>query len=323
MRRLRILIAALLWPPLLLAAVVGSAAAVAAQLGRESLAWDILTHFAPLWLLLAAAPLAAAVGYRGSLRWLLVAAALPGVIAAGVLIAPEFTRDAGPQAAGSAGGQLKIVQFNAWHSNPDPGALLDWLDAERPDIAVLEENTPQLSRAIAARPGWHVSCGRCEVVILSRGPALSVQAPRVERGGPAPVTRVAFRDERGPFEVIGVHNAWPVDADQAFQERRLAAEIQAADDRDRLIVTGDFNSTPWSFARRRWDVAFGLPRRERALPTWPAQAEGLLRWIPLAFLPIDHVYAGRAWATVSVRRGPRLSSDHYPVVVILAPISPP
>ena len=41
--------------------------------------------------------------------------------------------------------------------------------------------------------------------------------------------------------------------------------------------------------------------------------------LPFPFLPIDHVYAGRDWRTVRVQRGPRLDSDHYPVIVRLAP----
>lgn len=84
--------------------------------------------------------------------------------------------------------------------------------------------------------------------------------------------------------------------------------------RERAILVGDFNSTPWSFARRREDAALGMERRTHALPTWPAN--GLFG---LAFLPIDHVYAGSAWDTVSITRGPRLGSDHYPVVAVLAP----
>ncbi|MGH7012300.1 MAG: hypothetical protein ACREEX_15810, partial [Caulobacteraceae bacterium] len=38
---------------------------------------------------------------------------------------------------------------------------------------------------------------------------------------------------------------------------------------------------------------------------------------PFPFLPIDQVYAGDSWKTVSVKLGPRLGSDHLPVVVVL------
>ena len=37
---------------------------------------------------------------------------------------------------------------------------------------------------------------------------------------------------------------------------------------------------------------------------------------------LDQVYAGAQWKTVSIERGPRLASDHYPVIVVLRrPIS--
>jgi len=212
-----------------------------------------------------------------------------------------------------------VVQFNTWTDNTNAEAVLAWLDTERPDIAVLEENSRGLRRAIAAHPAWQVVCRSCGVIILSRKPALSSwTAPG---GRKSPLTEATFRDALGPFVVIGAHNAWPTDiADQQFQERRLA-ELIGGQSRERLIVTGDFNSAPWSFSRRRWDQAFGLIRRERAVATWPAHAYHRLRWPGLPFLPIDHVYAGPGWATVSIRRGPRLTSDHYPLVVTLAPVA--
>jgi endonuclease/exonuclease/phosphatase (EEP) superfamily protein YafD len=166
-----------------------------------------------------------------------------------------------------------------------------------------------------------MACAHCGVMMLSRTPAPHVRQIRPAHGPEAPLADVMFRDQQGPFEVIGVHNAWPTDPDQPFQEHRLAALV-ADRPQDRLILTGDFNSAPWSFQRQRWDRALRLTRRERAIATWPARNYGRLRWLGLPFLPIDHVYAGPGWATVSVRRGPRLSSDHYPVVLTLAPVAP-
>ena len=319
MRALRVVLFALLWPAVALVAALSTGAAVAAQRGRVSLAFDVLAHFAPIWLLGAAAAFVASLMYRGWARWLVAVPAMVGVIAAALLVAPEFLRDAGPRVRPNAPDQLKVIQFNVWHDNPDPQAVLDWLDQERPDIAVIEENSPAFAAALAGHPAWSVACARCEVMMLSRTPAVSVEHGYGGRSGP--LTHAVFRDRRGTFDVIGVHNAWPTDRDQPFQEARLADAIAAAE-HDRLIVTGDFNSAPWSFARRRWDEVFGIPRRERAIPTWPAHRYKALRWAGLPYLPIDHVYAGPAWGTVSVRRGPRLSSDHYALVVTLAPLAP-
>jgi endonuclease/exonuclease/phosphatase (EEP) superfamily protein YafD len=100
------------------------------------------------------------------------------------------------------------------------------------------------------------------------------------------------------------------------QARRFA-DLLADFDRDSLIVAGDFNLTPWSFALRRGDARLGLRRLSRALATWPAGPVYAGVALPFPVLPIDHVYAGRAWRVVSLKRGPRLGSDHYPVVVVL------
>ncbi|MCR5880044.1 endonuclease/exonuclease/phosphatase family protein [Phenylobacterium sp. J367] len=156
-----------------------------------------------------------------------------------------------------------------------------------------------------------------------------LQQGRADPAGLAPrpgraraLTRARYRDARGEYTVIGVHYAWPTDPqDQQPQEERLA-RVLAQTDRSRAIVAGDLNSAPWSFYRRKWDAEFGVIRRDRALFTWPARQYKRLRWLGVfPFLAIDHVYAGSDWATVKVERGPRLGSDHYPVVVTLAPVA--
>ena len=97
------------------------------------------------------------------------------------------------------------------------------------------------------------------------------------------------------------------------------AEAVAPFDRASLIVAGDMNSTPWSYALRRQDKTLGLIRRTRGLFSWPAAEFGPWRLrTPLPFLAIDQVYAGSAWKTVSVTRGPFAGSDHFPVVVVLS-----
>lgn len=124
----------------------------------------------------------------------------------------------------------------------------------------------------------------------------------------------------GPYTVVGVHYTWPWPAGPQQRMTLRLAKVLERFPKDRLIVSGDFNSTPWSFSLRRQDRMFGLERRTRALASWPAGDFSRLHVpSPFPLLAIDQIYAGRAWRTVQVRRGPKLGSDHYPVVITLAP----
>jgi endonuclease/exonuclease/phosphatase (EEP) superfamily protein YafD len=323
MRFLRVALLTVFATGLFLAAALCAGAAVAAHFGRTSLSWDILAHFAPLWFAGSTGALLAALMLRGYGRTLIVAMGAVGALAAGALIAPELLRSTGPRAPAGAVDALKIVQFNLWHSNTELDGLAEWLMRESPDVVVFEEFRPEVRQTIEAKTPWRLAVSNSDVAIFSRMSPVRTGPPRLSGKSPGPLATATFRDRRGEFTVIGVHNAWPTDiADQQRQERRLL-RVLALSPRERTIVAGDLNSTPWSFSRRQWDRTFGVIRRDRAVFSWPAMQYKRLRWLGVfPFLPIDHVYAGAGWATVKVARGPKLGSDHYPLIVTLAPVAP-
>jgi endonuclease/exonuclease/phosphatase (EEP) superfamily protein YafD len=296
-------------------------AAVGAQGGRFSTRLDILSHFAPLWMLGAALALAyGLVLATPNLRLLIGTLGGVGVLAAGALIVPELMRPMTPAAPADTPRQVKIIQFNGWRKNPDVERTADWLVAQNPDVIAVEEINQPLRAAILRRRHYSVAHGIGQVTILSRSdplpPTFSLgpnweELPGISRARlPAP--------GGGAYDIVGIHYLWPT---VPFQVKQRAAMVQVVGraDRKRLIVVGDFNLTPWSFALRRQDAQFGLERRTRALFTWPVRpfARGRLQ-APVPFLPLDQVYAGSDWRTVSITRGPKLGSDHLPVVVVLA-----
>ena len=320
MPMVRLALTILFAPVFFLLAAVCAGAAVAGQFGRERLAFDVLNHLAPIWLAGALAALLAGLLFRGLARWLIVSMAAVGVAACVALMAPEYLRGAGPKAPAGASERMKLIQFNVWDKNVDVAATVDWLARQDADIIVLEEPFPALREALADRTGMHIVCPDCDVSIASKAAPLPGRSGRLFPPGIGPTAYATYRDGRGEFTVIGIHDAWPTDGDdQQRQEAQLARGI-AKFPRQRTIVSGDFNSAPWSFSRRRWDKAFGLVRRDRAVFSWPAGKVTRRRYRePIAILPIDHVFAGEGWATVSVTRGPQLGSDHYPLIAVLAP----
>jgi endonuclease/exonuclease/phosphatase (EEP) superfamily protein YafD len=296
------------------------------QGGRFSPWLDVANHFAPVWLGMALlAAFWAVLGGRGSPRWKLLALAALGALVSGAAMAPELTRPLPHPAPRGSAYSLRLVQFNTWEGLADPTGVADWIASERPDIATVEDVTGSLRQALIRR-GFQYTGGVENVAIFSRLPrvsaALVIPAPTWPTLPAFSHASFASPDGGPPFTVVAAHLTWPTRADR-WPTRAALATLLDRYPHDRLIVAGDFNLTPWSFALRRMDRRLGLERRDRAIPTWPAlqQLDGRLAALT-AVLPIDHVYAGAGWRTVAISRGPRLGSRHFPLIVDLALAAP-
>jgi len=314
----RLLTTAILGPPILVGAALCAGLAALAQLGRWSPTWDLFTHFAVIYLAVGLFAVAASFVFVGRMRGAVTAAGAACTCAAALLMAPEYLRSTGPRAAPGAGPTFKVVQFNAWSGRNGNDKLIRWVKAVKPDVVVVEEANNWVSRAFV-EAGWWSVAGRSETMLFTPKRPLSAIIPTDGVSGPMELNGVVIASPSGPVTVLGVHEPWPSHATFKREHDRLVPIVRSYPAAT-TILAGDFNSTPWSFARQRDDRDFGLIRRTRAVFTYPVAA---YRHRTIAVLPIDHIYAGRGWATVKVERGPTLGSDHYPVVVTLAPTAPP
>lgn len=305
---------------MLLVAVGCAGWAFTAQGGRWSARLDVLTHFLPMIMGAAAVTVLYAIAAEPLLAKLaLVGFGGAGVVLAGSLVAPEYLARRTADAAAGAPGQIKMIQLNAWRGNQDPEGTVRWLLAQNADVIVLQE-ADIIGPLLKLRSAYHASTDGPVMILSKAKPAvLDIPTPSDKRFGP-PTAAVTLRDERGDFTVIGTHYTWPVPGGLQQAQGRGLARLLAKFPNERLILAGDFNSTPWSFSRRREDAMFGLERRTLGMFTWPARdVPKRSRSTPFPLLPIDHIYAGSGWRTVKMERGPRTGSDHYPVIVTLAP----
>ena len=113
------------------------------------------------------------------------------------------------------------------------------------------------------------------------------------------------------IDVVGVH-LWPPESPTKAKWRnaQFAELADIAQQRDRpLMILGDFNSTPWSPVFRQWLQRSDLVYERRSAPlyTWPT-------WVPLFWIPIDACVTSKELKILSQRRGPRIGSDHYPLI---------
>lgn len=289
-------------------------------------AFDIINHFLPLWapLVILLSFFLARSGFRAGALPRLAGLALLGaaLFVPGRAAAPEFLAlAAAPR--NHAPPSLRLVSFNFKKDNPHPEEAAAWLANADADIVVLLEAPPPQSPAslklLAAYP-YQIDCrlsgGRCSTQILSKTPPLKKEA--LGRGDPN--NRKGLSAAKGEFcisntkiSVIAAHlsRPWP----RGVQQRDMRELIFHVKNNppETLVVAGDFNLTPWSYALRSLDRAFEINRVTRASPTWPANHAPAP-----ALLPLDHIYAGSAINGLSVLRGPANGSDHRPVIADFA-----
>jgi endonuclease/exonuclease/phosphatase (EEP) superfamily protein YafD len=303
---------------MVLIACANAAAALAANAGGVFPQLDVIAQLAPLLAGIGLGGLLAA-SLSPQARTPIRVASLIGLLASVALIAPAFARPRGPSAPPDAPGQIKVIQINALRSNTDIGRVADWLIAQRPDIVTISEARHDLRDLLLRRTGWKTAGAAGNLMILTPDAYTHMTRPKAPPGSLLTFVNATYAIQGQPTEIVTTHLLHPTDPGEVGQLPDLV-RIVAARPRPRMILTGDFNSSPWSHSLRRLDRELGLTRRDAVVPTWPAQLMGV-RW-PWPLLPIDHVYAGPAWATVKVERGPWLGSDHYPLVVTLAPAAP-
>lgn len=300
--------------------VVVLAAALAALLaltGARVTRLDVLAHFAPFY---------AALGALGGIwalatgRGPVAGAAILAVLASGLLMAPEFRRETGPTAPAGAPGTIKVIQINALRSNTDIARVVDWVVAQDADVVTINEARHDLRDLLIKRTGWQTAGAHGNLIIFTPQPYTRMNRPRRTPPWSLSFVNASYDGRDGPMELVTAHLGWRI-SDAADAQARDLAGVVARLPHERMILTGDLNATPWSAELRGLDDDLGLIRRDRAVPTWPAQVFG--RPWPWPFLPLDHIYAGPDWATVKVERGPWLGSDHYPLIVTLAPVQGP
>ena len=301
---------------LLVSATLAAVGAVLGLGGRANDTLDLFAHVAaPYAALSVIAGLIALVINLPFRRAILMASAI-GLVAGALLIVPELRRSTGPTAAAGAPGTLKVIQFNALDTNTDIGRVATWLIAQNADVIAVSEARHDLRDLLLARAGWRTAGAHGSLIIFTRDQYLRMNRPTLAKGSQLTFVNATYAHTDGPMEVVTTHFDWPTRPTFDRQPQDLQSVLQRLP-RHRMVLLGDFNLTPWSQQMRRMDRDLGLIRRDRSVATFPAQVLGR-RW-PLPFLPIDHVYAGPGWATVKVERGPWLGSDHYPLIVTLAP----
>jgi endonuclease/exonuclease/phosphatase (EEP) superfamily protein YafD len=207
----------------------------------------------------------------------------------------------------------RVLAFNVYFRSDNYAALLDLVADSDPDIIVLTEVTADwregLRDLMATYPYTHFVDHPLGTMLYSRYPIL-MAAYVVDEVRPSLTATLDLGDYH--LNVVGVHAMAPMSPNQADQRNQtLDNLVQYVETHTTpLILLGDFNITPWSPIMQRFlretrlrdgRMGYGL------VPTWPSH-----QWLKI---PIDYALVSDDISVHHFERGPRIGSDHYPILI--------
>jgi len=302
----------LIWVSLYLGFAVLIAATLAGFLGEAWWFFALFSHFRVQYL-------AALSGF--TLIFILVGKPIAGWVSGGfvllnlVLVLPLYFQRQEKKVTGSS---HRLLLANVNTANPHHSKVKCLILEQNPDLIVL----------IEVDQGWLDDLGLADlgyiftvaeprgdnygIALYSRVPLISRE---VARFGPLqmPTLCASLRLGGSVLNLIGSHPPPPKSGQLARYRDQQLAEIMdyATTLEGEVIFCGDLNMTSWMPAFKhfleRGDL-FDTRQGFGIQPTWPT-------WMPLLLVPLDHIWISGNIRVHSRRVGPRVGSDHRPVVL--------
>jgi endonuclease/exonuclease/phosphatase (EEP) superfamily protein YafD len=217
--------------------------------------------------------------------------------------------------------ELTLLSVNVLSSSAEYGRLSTMLESERPDIVVLQEISfawaEELERLKNQYPHSIVEArdGNFGIALLSTFPLASAATVASDPLGFP--TIVATVDVGGQaLQLVATHPMIPLgrrNFDDRNQQLVSVANLVRRMSGPRVLV-GDLNTSLWDVNYKYLEARTGLRNARRGfgiLPTWPT-------FFPPAMIPIDHILVSHEVGVTDVRTGPRIGSDHLPLLATLA-----
>lgn len=293
------------------AAAVAVAVSVGTLLPIDHYAIQLFTHFRLQYLV-------ASLGLLLLFRYLrspwLTAAIAASVVLNAIVVLPWYVGEAET----SGGIELKLLHANVLSSNTEYDRLIRLLDTEAPDLVMLQEVSPEwlvaLDELRADYPYSYAEAreGNFGMALFSRVPFRSVSHVDSPPFG-YPTIVASLEIDGQVLHFIGTHPMIPVTGDlYAARNEQLAAvaELLGKQAEPKMLV-GDLNVTQWDVTYKLLEQQGGVRNARKGfgiVPTWPV-------FMPFAMIPIDHVLVSRSVSVTGFHSGPRIGSDHLPLIV--------
>lgn len=259
-------------------------------------------------------------------RWYQISITLLVIVALGInlwTLVPFYTAKP-PVSASQVTHPFKILHINVLGVNRDAAAVEALIRQTRPDILTLaeynawwQEQLKQSGVLDRFTSAYVVKYGNDGV--YSTIPFQDVRVDYI-KPGKDPTTQVHFKLGNELVTLLVVHPRPPVKPNGYERNHNQFAcwEKHWVQYGKNVLLIGDLNNSPWSNTFRHFIEVTGLHDSQNGFgvqPSWPVliPEHGITGLIPL--IPIDHVLHSDRFVVLSRKTGPRVGSDHLPVIV--------
>lgn len=321
MKKLIKILTSLLFVTALLVAIPIFVVTITAFFGGMDWRLDLTSHFRPLYLLAEIVLLAFFTLLRR--KWLSLVTLLLLLLNASQIL-PLYL----PQVQRQTEIWLKIVQFNVCAPKKDFSPTSHFLLSEQPDLVVLEEcnercfNDLKKDQVLKAYPySFRKVPFRHRLFVLSKYPLTVENLPNLQADPAIALLKLSIRNQ--PINLLVMHSTRPSSGasyyrNQIEQFKEIAKLTHST--QGPFLMVGDLNVSPWSYSfrllmqksrLRNSMIGFGI---QSTFPTFIPHYEQ----VPIfPIIPIDHVLISPEFTVMKRYTGPKLQSDHLPVVVNL------
>lgn len=237
-----------------------------------------------------------------------------------------------PSAFASTPTNYRVMSTNLNIRNRDASEILKLTEKEQPDLALfIEVNDDMAEQLKALNTSFPYSSNQLtpyqpDAVLYSKYPLSDFEIRKFDTNNAVNLT-AHVQVKQQTLSIVAIHPLPPLN--QSFLESRnrvfRAASEYVQQQRDPVLLIGDFNVTMWSPDYRRLVRETGLKNTRKGvgtLPTWPANMAYLSPKLnllaPLLQIPIDQCLADRSLKVTGMHTGPDVGSDHLPIVIDFA-----
>jgi endonuclease/exonuclease/phosphatase (EEP) superfamily protein YafD len=286
-------------------------ATVFGYLGRFNWFFDLFSHFRVQYLQLCLIPFIVALWQR---RNKLAIGLVLLVCLNYTFVLPLYFGKPGPAKSNT----IRAMLMNILAENGNTDQVLSAIKMADPDLLLLEEVTPQWAQELEvlnttyrhriAKP----QNGCFGMMLLSKVPLEHGEIVEIGTSGvPSIIAEAHF--PQGVISVLGTHPLPPIGAAYSNQRNSQLAALPnfVKQQKYPVLLIGDLNTTPWSSYFQTLEKESGLKNSMQGFghqPSWPS-GNAFLR------IPLDHILHDEEITIHNRMVGPKVGSDHLPVIV--------